>query len=113
MTSPGELVRRLETFVLAPEGADLAQIAERLEQRQKILDELQNADTRALSPETRDALMRRVEAVRLRDQKLLSALRGQQEAAEKQLRGLLRGRSAARGYGAVREAVPSVFERRG
>jgi hypothetical protein len=113
MTSPGELVRRLERLRVEPAGADLGKLASVLEERQKILDELQKADTRALSPESRAALRRRVDEVRKRDAKLLAALMEQRQEAEKQLEGLLRGRSAARGYGSTAEAPRSVFVREG
>ncbi|NOY92527.1 MAG: flagellar protein FliT [Deltaproteobacteria bacterium] len=113
MSSPGELVRRLERLWVEPTGADLGKLTGMLEERQKILDQLQKADTRALSPESQAALRVRVDEVRRRDAKLLAALMEQREEAEKQLQGLLRGRSAARGYASAMEPTPAVFNREG
>ena len=113
MSSPGELVRRLERLWVEPTDADLGQLASMLEERQKILDQLQKADTQALSPESQAALRRRVDEVRRRDAKLLAALMEQRKEAERELEGLLRGRSAARGYGSTTEAPRSVFVREG
>jgi len=113
VTSPGVLVQKLEALWLEPEGADLGQLAAMLAERQKILGDLQKADTRALSPESQQALQERVNAVRARDAKLLAALREQQQEAEKQLEGLLRGRSAARGYASAKESPRAVFDREG
>lgn len=107
------LVAQLEEAWVDPKLADLAAVAEMLEKRQEILARIQSADTSSLTPETRAALHGRVQAVRRRDQTLLSALAGQREELEKSLSGVVRARTAARGYKAAEEPTGPGLDRVG
>jgi len=113
MTQVGELVQRLEGLWLDPATASVEQLATMLAERQKILGQLQNTDTRGLGPESKAALQKRIEEVRRRDQKLLAALTEQRQMLEEELSGLMRGRAAARGYGGQAAGAPAVFDREG
>lgn len=97
------LVSQLEKAWVDPQHGDLAAVTEMLEKRQEILAQIQDADTSCLTPETRAELHGRIQAVRRRDQTLLGALAGQQEELQKSLSGVVRARTAVRGYKAAEE----------
>ena len=99
MTTLHDLVARLEDTWLDPSRAGVGEVAALLEERQRILTAIQNADTQALDPETRQALRERVRAVYERDQHLRVALENRREELEKELGGVVRARGAVRGYG--------------
>lgn len=69
-----------------------------LDQRQKLLTQIQNADTSSLDPETRRELFDRVRAVQKADRRLTALLRERTEGMRNQLDRTLRARGAIRAY---------------
>jgi Rad3-related DNA helicase len=105
------LVKRLEATWVEPGSTDLAGLAAVLDERQRILSAIQNADATELSPETRDELARRIETVRERDQKLVAVLQNRRAETLKELDSALQARTAARGYRSIEEPEKKGYHR--
>ena len=93
-----QLIGRLERLWLDPQSADVGQLTRLLEQRQEVIIQLQNTDTSDLDPESRRSLAERIQAVRVRDERLASALAERQQEALTRLDGVTNARTAVRGY---------------
>ena len=95
------LVAELEEVCLDVEGITLEALTEGLERRQKILDEIQEADARAVLPESRRLLNARLEQVRGRDAQVVASLVRQHAEIAEALGESGKARVAARGYGST------------
>lgn len=106
-----ELVERLESLWSDPETSDIVALSALVEERQGLLDEIQNADALALDPNVRAALAVRLERVRDRDQLLLAAVRRRCDKILEALEAVVVARTAARGYRAADEGTPAQLDR--
>ncbi len=100
----GELLERLECEArppVDPERGDLAMLQAWVRRRQRLLDAIRERVVHeGLTPETRARLSHRMERLRRQDQAVLTALERRREVLEEQVRKVLEGREAVRGYGA-------------
>ncbi len=106
-----DLVSELENLWMDPEVSDIVDLYRMLEQRQRILTRLQNADGGTLEPATREALIGRIRAVRDHDQALLESARRRSARILEALEDVVRQRTAARGYRPTEAETPHTLER--
>ena len=99
------LVEQLCAISLVDEAEDLDRLLLALEQRQRLLTAIQNADASDLAPELRDQLNGQLEELRARDDELLAYLCAEREITQKSLEKLSQGRAAVRGYGGARDSA--------
>jgi len=106
-----DLVAELERLWLDPEVSDIVDLYRMLEERQRILDRLQNADASAMDPAVREALIGRIRRVRERDLALLDAARRRSAKILEALEEVVQVRTAARGYRPAEDEPPHTLER--
>jgi hypothetical protein len=105
------LVSELEGVSLDVATDELEALTGGLERRQKILDQLQEADASRLDPAARRGLWERLETVRARDADVLAGLVQWHAEIAEALGESGRARTAARGYRASTEPVDAETRR--
>jgi hypothetical protein len=106
-----DLIAELESLWLDPEVSDIVDLYRMLEDRQRMLSQLQKADASGIDPSVREALLGRIRAVRERDEKLLDAARRRSHKILEALEELVQVRTAARGYKPAESEPPHTLER--
>jgi hypothetical protein len=108
-----ELVEQLEAIALEAHFQDPEGLRMAMQDRQRIIDGLLAADSHALEPEQRAALLARLAHVHERDQLILAALQQLRDLTREELEKTDTGMRAMNGYKAMVSSQPPPFRRIG